>query len=75
MKTSELRHSMAVTMDGKLYVCLGFKHLTPGNLLAFVQAKLRCVADGIAIEKRLRSTEEVGQSYLDRSEMEYLFII
>lgn len=73
VKASELRPGMAVSMDGKLYVCLESKHVTPGNLRAFVQARLRCVADGIATEKRLRATEEVEQSYLDRREMEYLY--
>jgi elongation factor P len=43
------------------------------NLRAFVQAKLRCLADGIIIEKRFRSTEELEQAFLDRREMEYLY--
>jgi len=73
MKANDLRVGMAVTLDGKLYVCVQAKHVTPGNLRAFVQAKLRCVADGITIEKRLRSTEELEQAFLDRREMEYLY--
>ncbi len=73
MKASDLRVGMAVTLDGKLYVCVKAKHVTPGNLRAFVQAKLRCIADGIAIEKRFRSTEELEQAFLDRREMEYLY--
>jgi elongation factor P len=64
---------MAVTFEGKLYVCVQAKHVTPGNLRAFVQAKLRCLADGIIIEKRFRSTEELEQAFLDRREMEYLY--
>lgn len=73
MKANDLRIGMAVTMDGKLYVCTQATHVTPGNLRAFVQAKLRCIADGITIEKRLRSTEEIEQAFLDRREMEYLY--
>jgi elongation factor P len=73
MKANDLRVGMAVTFDGKLYICVRAKHVTPGNLRAFVQAKLRCVADGIAIEKRFRSTEELEQAFLDRREMEYLY--
>jgi elongation factor P len=64
---------MALTLDNKLYVCVQATHMTPGNLRAFVQAKLKCIADGVIIEKRLRSTEDVEQSYLDRREMEYLY--
>ncbi|HUW20589.1 MAG TPA: elongation factor P [Sedimentisphaerales bacterium] len=73
MKANDLRPGMAITLDGKLYVCTQATHVTPGNLRAFVQAKLRCIADGITIEKRLRSTEDLEQSFLDRREMEYLY--
>ncbi|MDD5328247.1 MAG: elongation factor P [Phycisphaerae bacterium] len=73
MKANDLRPGMAVNFDGKLYVCVQAKHVTPGNLRAFVQAKLKCVADGIAIEKRFRSTEELDHAFLDRRDMEYLY--
>ena len=73
MKASEMRPGMAFTIDGQLYVCFKFEHITPGNLRAHVQAKLRRVVDGVIIEKRLRSTEDVEQAYLDRREMEYLY--
>jgi len=64
---------MAFMMDGQLCVCTVATHVTPGNLRAFVQAKLRRLSDGTMIEKRLRSTEEVEQAFLDRREMEYLY--
>ena len=73
MKATDLRVGMAVTFDGKLYICVQAMHVTPGNLRAFVQAKLRCLADGVIIEKRLRSTEELERAFLDRREMEYLY--
>ena len=73
MKASEMRPGMAVTMDGTLFICTRATHVTPGNLRAFVQAKLKRISDGVIIEKRLRSTEEVEQAFLDRREMEYLY--
>lgn len=73
MKANDLRVGMVITLDGKLYVCTQAKHVTPGNLRAFVQAKLRSVADGTIVEKRLRSTDELDQAFLDRREMEYLY--
>jgi elongation factor P len=48
-------------------------HVTPGNLRAFVQAKLRRLSDGVTIEKRLRSTEDVEEAFLDKRDMEYLY--
>ncbi len=73
MKASDLRPGMAVILDGKLYICVQADHSTPGNLRALVQTKLRSIADGIIIEKRLRSTEDIETAYLDRREMEYLY--
>ena len=73
MKASDLRPGMATTLDGQLYICFQATHVTPGNLRAFVQAKLRRFSDGVKIEKRLRSTDELEQAFLDRREMEYLY--
>jgi elongation factor P len=64
---------MAFVMDGQLCICTAATHVTPGNLRAFVQAKLRRLSDGNMLEKRLRATEEVEQAFLDRREMEYLY--
>lgn len=73
MKASDMRPGMAFIMDGQLCICTVATHVTPGNLRAFVQAKLRRLSDGVMIEKRLRSTEDVEQAFLDRREMEYLY--
>lgn len=64
---------MAIKMDGNVYVITQFQHVTPGNLRAFVQVKLKRVPEGSYIEKRLRSGEEVEQVSLDRRDMEYLY--
>ena len=68
-----MRPGMAVTMDGNLYVCTQAAHVTPGNLRAFVQAKLKRLSDGTIIDKRLRSTEEIEQAYMDKRQMQYLY--
>jgi elongation factor P len=64
---------MALKMDGNLYLVTEFTHVTPGNLRAFVQVKLRNLKTGSLIDKRLRSGEDVEQVDLDRREMEYLY--
>lgn len=73
MKSTELRPGMAIKMDGFVYVITQFQHVTPGNLRAFIQIKIKRVPDGSIIEKRLRSGEEVEVVNLDRREMEYLY--
>jgi elongation factor P len=64
---------MAIKMDGNLFVITQFTHVTPGNLRAFVQVKLKNVKTGLSVERRLRSGEDVEQVDLDRREMEYLY--
>jgi elongation factor P len=64
---------MAINMDGQLYIITQFTHVTPGNLRAFVQIKIKRVSDGASIEKRLRSGEEVERVDMDRRAMEFLY--
>jgi len=64
---------MAIKYEDRLYLIKQFTHVTPGNLRAFVQVKLRDLSSGSLIDKRLRSGEEVEQITLDTREMEYLY--
>lgn len=52
---------------------LDFQHRTPGNLRAFVQAKLRNIKNGSSTEVRFSSTENIERAMLEEVEMEYLY--
>ena len=73
MKATELRPGMGVRIDGKLWVITQYEHRTPGNLRAFIQIKIRDVATGKHVEKRLSSNDAVETINLDRRTMEFLF--
>lgn len=73
MKSTDLKPGMAVRIDGSLFIITQFTHVTPGNLRAFVQVKLKNLSSGASIEKRLRSGEDVEQIDLDRRQVEYLY--
>ncbi|MCC7145316.1 MAG: elongation factor P [Phycisphaeraceae bacterium] len=73
MKSTDLRPGMAIKMEGNIFLITQFQHVTPGNLRAFIQVKLKRIPDGSIIEKRLRSGEEVEQVNMDRREVEYLY--
>jgi elongation factor P len=64
---------MAIKIDGVLYVITQFQHVTPGNLRAFIALKIKNVATGSIVDKRLRSGEDVEQVDLDKRQMEYLY--
>lgn len=74
MKSTDLRPGMAIKMDGNLFVITQYTHVTPGNLRAFVQVKIKNLNNGSIIEKRLRSGEDVERIDLDRRDMEYLYM-
>lgn len=73
MKSTDLKTGMAVKFDGNLFIITQFTHVTPGNLRAFVQIKIKNIVTGQTIEKRLRSGEEVERVELDRRQAEYLY--
>ncbi|MDZ4831137.1 MAG: elongation factor P [Phycisphaerae bacterium] len=73
MNSTDLRPGVAIKMEGNLFLIMEFTHVTPGNLRAFVQVKMRNLRTGALIDKRLRSGEEVEQVDLDRRPMEYLY--
>lgn len=72
-KATDLRPGMAVIREGKLFVITNFIHVTPGNLRAKVQLKLKNVKTGLTIEERVRADEDVEKVELDRRDIEYLF--
>jgi elongation factor P len=49
------------------------EHRTPGNLRAFIQAKLRNVRTGAMFEHRFRSADAIDRIIVDEVNMEYLY--
>jgi elongation factor P len=49
------------------------EHRTPGNLRAFIQAKLRNVRTGAMFVERFRSPDPIDRVFVDEVKMEYLY--
>ncbi|MBI3950666.1 MAG: elongation factor P [Acidobacteria bacterium] len=73
MQANDIRRGMIIIYEGVPHRVLDFQHRTPGNLRAFVQAKLRNLKSGTSTEVRFSSTENVERAILDEHEMEYLY--
>ena len=73
MRASEIRRGTAVIIDSKLYVVTNADHNTPGNLRAKVQFKLRDVAKGTIMDKRVGATDDIETTTLDSRSVEYLY--
>lgn len=73
MQANDIRRGMILIYQGVPHRVMDFEHRTPGNLRAFVQAKLRNLKSGSSTEVRFSSTENVERAILDEHEMEYLY--
>ncbi len=73
MKASDLRVGNIVIMDGALYRCAEAVHKTPGNLRAFIQAKLVRLKDGTQKEIRFASSDEIEKAMLETHDMQFLY--
>ena len=73
LSANQMRPGMVIIHDNELYSVFSITHRTPGNLRAFVQAKIRNLRTGGLIEYRFRSDDRVERATLDEAEMEYLY--
>jgi elongation factor P len=71
--TSDFRNGMIIRFNGELHRIEEYIHRTPGNLRAFVQAKLRNMRSGRVTETRFRSGEEVEEIRVEQKEFQYLY--
>ncbi len=73
MQANDLRPGMVIKHNHELFSIHKTEHRTPGNLRAFVQARIRNLRSGALIDYRFRSTDEVERVVLDETEMQYLY--
>ena len=73
MNASEIRKGIVLNYNNAPHRVLEFQHRTPGNLRAFVQARLRNLLTGLATDVRFSSTESVERVSLEQHTMQYLY--
>jgi elongation factor P len=73
MNASEIRKGIVLNYNGAPHRVLEFQHRTPGNLRAFVQARLRNLLSGLATDVRFSSTESVERVSLEQHTMQFLY--
>ena len=73
MQANDLRPGMVIKHNNELFSIYKAEHRTPGNLRAFVQAKMRNLRTGAIIDHRFRSTDDVERAIIDETEMQYLY--
>ena len=70
---TQLRPGMIIKHNNDLHSVFSVDHRTPGNLRAFIQAKLRNLRTGAMFEHRFRSPDPIEKINVDEVEMEFLY--
>jgi elongation factor P len=70
---TQLRPGMIIKHNDQLHQVFKVEHRTPGNLRAFIQAKLRNLKSGAMFEHRFRSADAIEKVVVDEVLMEFLY--
>ena len=70
---TQMRPGMIIKHNNDLHLVFTVEHRTPGNLRAFIQAKLRNIRTGAMFEHRFRSSDPIEKITVDEITMEFLY--
>lgn len=70
---TQLRPGMIIKHNDTLCLVFKVEHRTPGNLRAFIQAKLRNLKSNAMFEHRFRSADAIERVTVDEVSMEFLY--
>ncbi len=70
---TQMRPGMVIKYKDDLHLVFSVEHRTPGNLRAFIQAKLRNIRTGSMFVERFRSPDPIDRVHVDEIKMEFLY--
>ena len=73
MPATQIRRGMVLVFGGDPCRVVEFRHHTPGNLRAMVQAKLKNLRTGSNFEHRFRAADSVERASLETHELEFMY--
>ena len=73
MPATQIRRGMVLVFEGEPVRVIEFRHHTPGNLRAMVQAKLKNIRTGSTFEHRFRAADSVERASMETHDLEFLY--
>jgi elongation factor P len=73
LSANDIRKGMVIVFEGAPCKVMEFRHHTPGNLRAMVQARLRNLRTGSSFEHRFRSNDTLERASMEQHNMDYLY--
>ncbi|MCC7194076.1 MAG: elongation factor P [Gemmatimonadaceae bacterium] len=73
MPATQIRRGMVLVFEGEPCRVVEFRHHTPGNLRAMVQAKLKNLRTGSSFEHRFRAADSIEKADMETHELEFMY--
>jgi elongation factor P len=73
LPATQIRRGMVIVFEGDPVRVIEFRHHTPGNLRAMVQAKLKNLRTGSSFEHRFRAADSIEPASMETHDLEYLY--
>ncbi|MBI3567849.1 MAG: elongation factor P [Gemmatimonadetes bacterium] len=73
MPATQIRRGMVLVFEGQPCRVVEFRHHTPGNLRAMVQAKLKNIRTGASFEHRFRAADSIEKADMETHELEFMY--
>jgi len=73
MVATDIRKGMSIMFEGEPVRVIEFRHHTPGNLRAMVQAKLKKLKTGATFEHRFRAGDTIHEADLETHELDFMY--
>jgi elongation factor P len=70
---TQIRRGMVIVFEGDPCRVIEFRHHTPGNLRAMVQAKLKNLRTGSSYEHRFRAADSIDPASMETHDLEFLY--
>ena len=70
---TQIRRGMVIVFEGQPCRIIDFRHHTPGNLRAMVQAKLKSLRTGSSFDHRFRAADSIEPASMETHELEYMY--
>src|SRR4026208_521478 len=69
---TQIRRGMVIVFEGQPCRIIDFRHHTPGNLRAMVQAKLKNIRTGAGFEHRFRADDSIERASIEPDDLELM---
>jgi elongation factor P len=70
---TQIRRGMVLVFNGEPCRVVEFRHHTPGNLRAMVQAKLKNIRTGASFDHRFRAADSIERAAMETHDLEFMY--